>query len=321
MQDIDADPRTVAGVAYNITYGRNDAKGKSLSFPWITATDGLLLVLAEISQEESNRYKLVPVRGQSVVAGRYAFSNKECKAIGARATVPNGTYDVVELEGRFFAKVKRTARPKVELKSPTAQKMVHFNIRGFKHNGLTASSAHKLLVESNGVVDLIKQGEYIAVIANNTQIGVVGGDDDFTAVTLIGKRAQIENVDAIQLTFKSSKDGQIYPVGQFTIVAQLTGEEVEFEEMEAGQSVDLKSNFQSRFESYGFENVQANVIENGIGEIGTLKVTHAGNVYTYTVNIDVEGEIFFTGLRIKSEEIRNTLARFVIETMRTQYTA
>lgn len=321
ISDINADPRTVAGVAYRTVYGRNDAKGRGLSFPWITCTDGLMLLLADIGKAENSRFRLIPVYGKGKAVGTFTFFRGEVKdtdgTIIMEADVEGGDHEVIEVDGRFFVKAIRTDAPQIEEKTHEGNRQVHFNIRGFKFHKQTASSAHKLMVENDGLVDLVKDGQYIGVYVNGAQIGVVGGDDDFTAVTLIGQRVRVINLNNISLTFKSQKDDKMYPVGQFDLIAELTGEEVELvDEETSGELVDLKENFDSRFASYGFESVSVNVVDN-IGEIGTVKVGINGKVYAYTVNRDLDDNIWFSQ-RIKSDEIRSTLAEYVWKTILAQ---
>lgn len=326
VQDINADPRTVAGVAYHVVYERNDSKGRGLSFPWIACTDGLMLLLAEVGKREETRYRLAPVYGKHRQAGTFTFFRGEVKdtngTILMEANVEGGDHEVIEVDGRFYVKAPRTSAPIVEMKEPSANRMVQFNIRGFKYNGQTAESAHKMMYENNGIIDLIQTGQYIGIFVNNTQIGVVGGDDDFTAVTLLGQRVRVENLENIRLTYKSQRDGKVRPVSQFDLIATLTGEEVELVEESTestpnGEPTDLKAEYESTFKSYGFENVEVNIID-GLGEIGTMKVTINNKTYTYYVNRDLDDNIFFTGLRIKSDEIRNTLAQYVYRVLKSQ---
>lgn len=323
VQDVPADPRTVAGVAYHIAYERTDAKGRGLSFPWIACTDGLILLLADIGKAEGTRSRLVPVVGKHKQAGTFTFFRGEVKdtdgTILMEANVEGGNHEVIELNGRFYVRAPQTSTPVVEVKETAERRAVQFNMTGFKYNGQTAQSAHDAMKATNGIVDLLPSGQYIGVFADGVQVGSIAGEDDFTAVMLLGKRVQITNLDNVPLTFVSQRTGKPAPVSRFTIIAELTGEEVELVEEEApvhGEAVDLKSDYDSKFKSYGFDNVEVNIVD-GLGEIGTMKVTIKGKDYVYHVNRDLDDNIFFNE-RIKSDEIRQTLAQYVYRVLKTQ---
>jgi hypothetical protein len=316
IQDIDADPRTVAGVAYQVAYHREGTGSKrSVSFPWITAFDGLITVLSQIADE---RFKLVPVRGRELTAGTMKFSGKESKdadgKVVARAQVPNGTFEVVEIEGRFFAKVKRTAKPVTEKKTASAEKLVHFQIRGFKyHETKTARKAFESIKKNGGIVELVQKGEYITVNVNNTQIGVVGGDDDFTMITVMNKKLQIASHG--DLTFVSKKDGKTYDLGGVNVTARV------LEQLEAPEAIvtDLKGDFDEKFQAWGFAatpvvsfDIEANV--------GTVKCEFKGKEVVLNVSLDPMENLYFSK-RVQNPEIQEAITRLVAKTITALRTA
>lgn len=314
MRAIPADPRTVGAVAYQISYVTDsNRQGRGISFPWITAFDGLKLILATSADD---RFKLVPVFGRNKQAGTFTFFRGEVKDtkgnILMEANVEGGEHEVVELDGRFYVKAPQKATPKVET---ATHGMVHFKIRGFKyHEAKTARNAFKLLKDNDGVACLVEQGKYIGVFVNDTQIGVVGGDDDFTMAQLINKEIKINTEKHTPLTYVSAKDGQTYDSGQVGVTAIVT-DELEI----ISEEVDLKEDFDAQFKSFGFAGTPK-VNFDLDANVGTLVCDFNGQEVKLNVEMDAMENISFDK-KMKNPEIASAMTRLVAQTVTALRTA
>ena len=310
MRSIDADPRTVGAVAYQIAYVTDsNRQGRGISFPWITAFDGLKLLLADVA---GSRFKLVPVRGKNIVTGEHKFYQGEGTNIygvkNAYASVANGTHEVIEIDGRFYVKAPRTAKPKVEKASK--EKMVSFRIRGFKHNAAkTATNALAMLKEANGVAYLVETGSSIGVYVNDTQIGVVAGDDDFSMASLMNKEIRINTEKHTPLTYISQKDGKRYDSGQVGVTAIVVDEV----ELVTPETVDLRDDFDTEFKAFGFAgkpHVQFDLDVN----VGKIIANFKGQEVVLKVEVDAMENITFNK-RIQNPEVADAMVRLVAQTM------
>lgn len=312
MRAINADPRTVSAVAYQISYVTDsNRQGSGISFPWITAFDGLKLILADSSD---SRYKLMPVFGKEVKAGTFTFYKGEVVVDGEaimEANVEGGDHEVIELDGKFF--VKAPQRATVIVEQAPKQAMVAFSIKGFKHHGFTATTAMELLKENNGMAYLVDQGKYIGVLVNDTQIGVVGAEDDYTIATVMNKEIRINTEKHTPLTFVSQRDNKVYSSGQVGVTAVVTDELEMIESEIESEEVDLKDDFDAKFKSFGFAGtpvVQFDLESN----TGKLVCDFGGNEVIIPVEVDAMEDIYFKKA-IKNQEIAQAMVRLVARKM------
>lgn len=155
---INADPRSVAGAAYLIAYGKQT---QSVSFPWIACTQGMMLLMSDLGKDIS--YKLVPVRTGldlsdteelTFVVGR-AIDMDELKGLDIRANVADGTYPIVMIEERWFVKVPFVLKP-ISTQYHVGNR-VAFQIKGAEYQGLASDAeALKLIAQAGGEGELRK---------------------------------------------------------------------------------------------------------------------------------------------------------------------
>lgn len=279
VANVDADPATVAGVAYNIAYNENGRGGRAISFPWIASFNGMLIAMANIADE---RFKLVHVRGNGLTAGKMSFANKVCKKNGAQANVANGTYEVIDVDGKLYAKVKRTAKPVLEEAVKQVRETVAFTIKGFKYAGFTATTAFKAIADNGNVVRLAQEGKYISVLAGETKIGVVGQEDDFTVAHLLNKEVVLER--HADLTF-IGEGGKVVNVNAVAVRAEVKATFVPAA-APAPQEQPVDGTF-------GIEEVECTWFEQPEGDvIGKVVIIKNGKGFGYFVRMNEANELF-----------------------------
>lgn len=291
---INADPRSIAGAAYLVAYGKQT---QSVSFPWIACTHGMMMLMSDLGKDIS--YKLVPIRTDLdlsdvenlTFAVGCAIDLDELKAMDIRANVADGTYPIVMIEDRWFVKVPFVLKP-----TSTQYQVgnrVAFQIKGAEHQGLANDAeALKLIIQANG------EGELRKCVQNGMSrlLLHVGGRpvaatqfsakefDDFEVAQFHGMCVKID-IDHINNQLRNPR---LKLQGLFTMDARITACLVESRQAVSDYVIRSAWYWQMERiakEELGFTDVRVQIADElGAGkQIGRIAVQHGGNYYTFNV--------------------------------------
>lgn len=228
IQSIDSDIRSIAAATYIHTYFESTSKGKSISFPWVTAYEGILLNIAD-STEMKSKLRKASVKGHiddvpETLKFFRGVSKDEDYTVEAK--VPNGTYETFRRNGQLF--IKMSVKTTGASKKYTAPKSVHtsFEIKGFKHAKITPNEVIELLKENDGIVRVERKkdnGQQVkelraVVYVGDRRIGVVGRNNKHIVAPYLGTGAvefRVDNVDKLIGEYESKRNGDIKPVSFF----------------------------------------------------------------------------------------------------------
>lgn len=230
IDSLNVDKKTVAAIAYDTAYNKNNSK--SYSFPWIACFSGLLELLYQ--NKNAIRMTAIPFTTDKTVPVRGAILevNMEKHYIG---NIPDGDYEVMNINGKSYIKVPYYGTP--EYKKPVAtgghrkdiqdkyvgKEIVQFTITGFSHLGLTANAVVDTFKANNNEIAVVKShDDQVVIYAGSTMIGVMSKYDKLNNVGIIGKLLKVSEHQDTQ--FVSTKTHKLELRKAFYLVATVIGD-------------------------------------------------------------------------------------------------
>lgn len=205
---LDADIATIATACYQHAYYDNGTKGKSISFPWVVAYEGLLMNVAE-SEGDKTKLRSAFFKGHiDDVPATLKFYKCESKGedYSVRCRVPNGTYETFRKNGNLYIKTKGRVNKrlkKAEKARPTDVTLA-VHMVGFNANGFTAKEVISALKATDGVIRIVKQvdsdnGELrAAVMIGDQRMGSIGKKHKSLLAGYLPCEVKVTNVDTFE---------------------------------------------------------------------------------------------------------------------------
>ena len=221
VQSIDGDIRDIAAAAYQHTYFGSTSKGKSISFPWVTCYEGMLLNIAASTDEDDSlkktKLRKVEFSGHiDDIPAELKFYRNVSKGedYTVEVKIPNGTYPTFKRNGQVFVKMEiKSIVEKREVSRPV-DKHVTFQITGFNTYGTDPHEIIELLQVNKGVIRLLKRrqaGENRAcVYIGKKQVASVSARNKNTVAPYLKETGAceliVQNYDKLEPTFFSVKE-------------------------------------------------------------------------------------------------------------------
>lgn len=211
VMSLDADIATIAAACYQVAYYENGTKGKSISFPWVVAYEGLLMNISA-SNEEKTKLRVARFAGHiDDIPSTLKFYQCESKGedYNVRCRVPNGTYETFRKNGNLYIKTKVRANSRIkrmEASRPTDLN-IPFDMVGFKANGFSAKEVIAALKANKGVISIRKHrdsdnGELrAAVFVGNQRMGSVAKQHKGLIASYMPCEIRVNNVNDLQATY------------------------------------------------------------------------------------------------------------------------
>lgn len=261
VQSIDSDIRSIAAAAYVHTYFESSSKGNSISFPWVTAYEGLLLNISESTDKKTKLRKAVYNGHIDDIPATLKFYRNEATGenFTVSAKVPNGSYETVRHHGKLFVKMNSKSIAKAvekRLERPV-DTHVTFEIKGFKYAGKTPQQVIDLLKENDGIIRVQRENDKkqqvkevrAVVYCGDERIGVVGRNNKMTVGQFLTEGAvelRVENIDSLKATYLSVKKNKEMPVSTFNFDMVVVG----YEEIEVAEETEEAVNESASSEYY-----------------------------------------------------------------------
>lgn len=223
VQSIDGDIRDIAGAAYQHTYFASTSKGKSISFPWVTCYDGLLLNVSKSSDTKTKLRKVEFDGHIDDVPAELKFYRNEAKGedFHVASKVPNGTYKTFKRNGQVFIIMgTKSVAEKRNIVRPV-DKTAAFEVKGWNREGLTSHEVIALLEKSGGKIRLIQKRVdremRLNIYVGKQRIGAVARDQKNYAMQFVAETGACEftvtNQDMLEPTYIVKKSGKEKEIG------------------------------------------------------------------------------------------------------------
>lgn len=225
VQSIDGDIRDIAGAAYQHTYFSSTSKGKSISFPWVTCYDGLLLNVSK-STDTKTKLRKVQFDGHidDVPAELKFYRNvSEGEDYRVESKLPNGTYKTFKRNGQVFIIMgTKSVAEKRQVERPIEQ-FATFEIKGWKFEDLSSHDVLALLEKNEGKIRLVQKKVNrevrVNVYAGKQRIGAVARDQKANVAQYVAETGACEltvtNLDKLEPTYMAKRSGKESEVQAF----------------------------------------------------------------------------------------------------------
>jgi hypothetical protein len=228
VQSIDSDIRSISAAAYVHTYFESSSKGKSVSFPWVTAYEGILLNIAD-STDTKSKLRKAKVTGHidDVPASLKFFRGvSKDEDYTVEAKVPNGTYETFRRNGQLFIKMTTKATTAKKKFVAPINRHASFEIKGFKHADITPNEVIELLKENDGIVRVervfdknqqVKENRAVVYVGDR-RVGVVGRNNKHIIAPFLGDGAvefRVENLDNLKGEYLAKRTNTMKAVSFF----------------------------------------------------------------------------------------------------------